>query len=182
MARTCFGPAATVPGIFRRYWTYTRGDRCRLLLGGLASVAVCAAEIAVVLIFDNLTDTVLARRQLHAFWWPAGLWLAVAAAAALAMLAGEYPTGLASERVLLRLRDSLFGQAQRLRPGFFDQRRLGDLMIRLTDDVAEIEGLVASGLTSVIASAVGVVALAGAAVWLSPERPWPPSRSRRCSG
>jgi ATP-binding cassette, subfamily B, bacterial len=32
MARTRFGPAATMPGIFRRYWTYTRGDRCRLLL------------------------------------------------------------------------------------------------------------------------------------------------------
>jgi hypothetical protein len=64
MPRHQAGPAATVPGIFRRYWRYTRGDRGRLLAGGLASAAVTAAEIAVVLIFDGITGHVLARRHL----------------------------------------------------------------------------------------------------------------------
>jgi ATP-binding cassette subfamily B protein len=70
----------------------------------------------------------------------------VTAAAAIAMFTGDYLTSLASERVLLRLRDAVFAHAQELPPDFFDKRRLGDLVVRLFDDVAIIEGLIASGL------------------------------------
>ena len=55
----------------------------------------------------------------------------MAAAAGIAIFAGDYLMSLASERVLLRLRDALFAHAQRLPPDFFDRRRLGDLMVRL---------------------------------------------------
>jgi ATP-binding cassette subfamily B protein len=168
MPRHQAGPAATVPGIFRRYWQYTRGDRGRLLAGGLASAAVTAAEIAVVLIFDSITNHVLARRHLAGFWPLAGLWLAVAAAAGLAMFAAEYLTSLASERVLLRMRDSVFAHAQRLPPGFLDRYRRGDLLTRLTEDITAIEALVSSGLAGLIASAAGLFALAAAAAWISP--------------
>jgi ATP-binding cassette subfamily B protein len=156
MPRHQAGPAATVLGIFRRYWRYTRGDRGRLLAGGLASAAVTAAEIAVVLIFDGITGHVLARRHLAGFWPLAGLWLAVAAAAGLAMFAAEYLTSLASERVLLRMRDSVFAHAQRLPPGSRDRYRRGDLLTRLTEDIVAIEALVSSGLAGLIASAARV--------------------------
>ncbi len=93
----------------------------------------------------------------------------MAAAAGIAIFAGDYLMSLASERVLLRLRDALFAHAQRLPPDFFDRRRLGDLMVRLTDDVTAIEGLVASGLVGVISSAVSVVMFAAATAYLSWE-------------
>jgi ABC-type multidrug transport system fused ATPase/permease subunit len=34
----------------------------------------------------------------------------------------------------------VFAHAQRLPPDFFDRRHLGDMMVRLTGDVAVIEG------------------------------------------
>ncbi len=159
----------TAREIFRRYGPYTRGERHRLLLGGILALVVSAAEIATVAIFDEITDRVLAVRHLAGFWVPAGLWLAVAAAAGIAMFAGDYLMSLASERVLLRLRDALFAHAQRLPPDFFDRRRLGDLMVRLTEDVAAIEGLISSGLVGVISSAASVVMFAAATAYLSWE-------------
>jgi ATP-binding cassette, subfamily B, bacterial len=80
-----------------------------------------------------------------------------------AMFADGYLTSLARERFLLRLRDSVFGHAQRLSLDFFDRQRLGDLMIRLGDDLETIEGLVCSGLAGMAGSVVSVLLFTGAA-------------------
>src|SRR6201996_3476781 len=152
---------------FRRFGPYTRGERHRLLLGGILAVVVSAAEIAAVLIFDDLTDKVLAARHMSGFWAPAGLWLAVAAVAGLAMFAGDYLTALASERIQLRLRDGLFAHAQRLPPDFFDRRRFGDQVIRFTEDVTAVEELVGSGLVGAAAAAVSTALFVAAALYLS---------------
>jgi len=152
---------------FRQFGPYTRGERHRLLLGGMLTVVVSAAEIAAVLIFDDLTDKVLAARHMAGFWGPAELWLAVAAMAALAMFSGNYLTALASERIQLRLRDGLLAHAQRLPPDFFDRLRLADQVVRFTEDVAAVEDLVGFGLVAMAAAAVGAMLFAAAAIYLS---------------
>ncbi len=161
------GPGEPVRFLFRRFWPYTRADRGRLLLAGLLAVVVTGGEIATVVIFDVITNKVLAGHHLAGFWVLAALWLGTAAAAAAAMFAGEYLSALARERFLLRLRDSVFAHAQRLSLDFFGGSRLGDLMLRLTDDLDVIESLVCSGLAAAAAAAVSVLLLAGAAVVIS---------------
>ena len=153
--------------IFSRFWPCTRGDRLRLLLAGIALITVSACEVAAVLLFDVITTRVLQDRRLAGFWAPAGAWLAAACVAALAMFAGGYLTSLAGERFMLRLRDAVFAHAQRLSPGFFAERRLGDLMVRLTGDVEVVEQLACSGLVTTACSAISVVLFAGAAVALN---------------
>jgi len=73
-------------------------------------------------------------------------------------------SGLAAGRVQLRLRDSVFSRAQRLPADYVDERRLGDLLVRLTDDVAVVENAIASGPVTLVTSAVSVVAFAAAAL------------------
>jgi ATP-binding cassette subfamily B protein len=149
---------------FGRYLAYTKGDRRRLAAGAILAVAVAGGEIGTVAIFDVITNKVLARGDLAGFWALAAEWLGIAVAAALAMFTGGYLMALARERVVLRLRDAVFGHIQRLSLDFFDRRRLGDLTIRLTGDIAEIEGVVCSGLAGAAASAVSLLLFAGAAV------------------
>jgi ATP-binding cassette, subfamily B, bacterial len=155
--------------VIRRFWPYTRGDRRRLALGGLAMLAVSGCELGTVVLFSLLTDRVLATAHPAGFWPLAGWWLAVVAVAGVAMYFAEYLTSLASERFALRLRDDLVAHAQRLPPDFFDTRNLGDLMIRLTDDVAVIEGVGSSGALGVATSAVSVILFTAAAFVVS----WP---------
>ena len=150
-------------GMFRQFWSYAKGDRRWLVLGGLCALVVSGCELGTVSVFDVITDRVLTARHLAGFWAPAGWWLAIAALAAVAMFFGEYVRSLASERFALRLRDDVFAHAQRLPPDFFDRRPLGDLMVRLTEDVSVIEGVTASGAVGVATSAVSAVAFAATA-------------------
>ena len=154
-------------GVIRRFWPYTKGDRLRLVLGGVCALAVSGCELGTVGLFGVITDRVLARGHLAGFWRLAAWWLAIVAVAAVAMFFAEYVTSLASERFALRLRDDLFGHAQRLPPDFFDRRHLGDLMIRLTEDVAVIEGITSSGVLGVATSAVSVALFMAAAIVIS---------------
>jgi ATP-binding cassette subfamily B protein len=150
--------------IFRRFWPYTRGHRGRLLAAGIFAVLVAGGEIGTVVIFDTITDKVLGRGRMAGFWPLAGAWLGIAVVTAAAMFTGGYLRSLASERFLLRLRDSVFARMQRLSPDFFGKHRLGDLMVRVTDDLEVIEELVSSRLVEAAAAAVSVAAFAAAAL------------------
>jgi ATP-binding cassette, subfamily B, bacterial len=150
--------------IFRRFWPYTRGDRSRMLAGGLFAVLVSGGEIGTVVIFEAITNRVLEQSRTADFWPLAVGWLGIAVATGAAMFTSGYLRSLASERFLLRLRDSVFAHTQQLSPDFFSKSRLGDLMVRLIDDVAVIEGVVFSGLVATATAAVSVGLFAAAAV------------------
>jgi ATP-binding cassette subfamily B protein len=152
--------------IFRNFWLYTNGDRRRLLATGICAVLVAGGEIATVMIFDAITGTVLGQAHMTRFWSLAAAWLGIAVVTGAAMFTGGYFRALASERFLLRLRDSVYARTQQLSPDFFSRHQLGDLIVRLTDDLEVIEELVASGLVEAAAAAVSVALFAGAALMI----------------
>jgi ATP-binding cassette subfamily B protein len=153
--------------MLRRFWHYTRGDRGKMALGALCTLVVSGCELGTVSLFGVLTDRVLAKGNLAEFWGLAAWWIAIVAVAAVAMFIAEYLTSLASERFALRLRDDLVANAQRLSPDFFDRRHLGDLMVRLTEDVAVIEGVASSGVLGVATSAMSALLFVAAAFIIS---------------
>ena len=157
----------SIRDILRRFWPYTHGDRGRLSLGIVLGIAVTISEIGSVIIFDIIANKVLAEHRFAGFWPLAAAWLGIAAAAACNMFAGGYLSSLARERFLLRLRDGVFAHAQQLSLDFFDRKRLGDLMVRLIEDLEVIEGVVCSGLAATVAAAFSLLLLAAAAVVIS---------------
>ena len=157
------GPAKTAWLTFRRFWPLARPDRKLLMLGGALAILAAGCEVTAVWVFGIITDNALAAKNLSAFWTPAAAWLGVAVIAAGATFVGDYVTALAGERFLFRLRNSVFAHLQRLPLDFFDNSRLGDLMIRLTDDVESIEELVASGVIRTVTNVISIVTFATAA-------------------
>ncbi|WP_433179772.1 ABC transporter ATP-binding protein [Actinoallomurus sp. CA-150999] len=151
---------------FRRFWPYTRGIRRWLVVGALLLILSAACEVVAIWLFGDITDRVLAAKDLHAFWTPALIWLEVAVLTGVATFGGSYLTALVGERFLLRLRDAVFAHIQRLSPDFLDNRRLGDLMVRLTGDIEAIEQFVASGVIQTVTAAVSAVFFAGAALYV----------------
>jgi ATP-binding cassette subfamily B protein len=163
MAMAFTAPGESLRDIFGRFWPYMRGDRCRLLAAGVSAVLISGGEIGTVVVFDAILTGVLAHEHVARLWPLAAAWLGIAAVASAAMFTASYAGSLASERFLLRLRDSVYAHSQKLSPDFFAQRRLGDLMVRMVDDVELIEQLVASGLVQAAAAAVSVLLFVGAA-------------------
>lgn len=162
-------PAVPIREIFARFWPWVRPDLRWLLLDLLLALCLPATQTVSIWLFKAMVDRVLVPRDLAAFWPLALGWLAVTAAAGLVAFCGGYVGACVGERFVLRLRTGVFRHVQSLSLDFFEGRRLGDLVSRLTGDVTSIEALVASGVTRAASYAVRVVFFAAAAFYLSWE-------------
>lgn len=149
---------------FRRFWPLARVNRFRLALAICGLVVAAACDTVAIRIFSYLTDNVLTSGELADFWAPAALWLGVAVVGSVATFTGNYLTSWVGEHFLLRLRDHVFQHAQKLSPGFYENRETGDLVTRLTGDVDAVEELMSSVPVQLINTMFSVVFFAGAAM------------------
>src|SRR3954453_8822019 len=159
-------PPVALPAIVRRFWPYARRYRRWLLLTGLFIVLDAAIETAAVWLFKLLVDEVLVPRDLHALAWIAALFVAVTIGGGLVSFADEVLSTWVSERFLLDLRTRFYAHLQRLPLDFFEGRRLGDVLSRLTSDIQAIESFVLSGVADALSYALRVAFFAGALFYL----------------
>jgi subfamily B ATP-binding cassette protein MsbA len=60
----------------------------------------------------------------------------------------RYLTSYVGQRVVTNLRDEVFQHLQRMSVGFLEEQRTGELIARITSDVAQIQVIISSGLIS----------------------------------
>ncbi|EWM11944.1 ABC transporter ATP-binding protein [Kutzneria sp. 744] len=162
-------PVLSSRAVFRRFWPLTRKDRRWLTVGAVLLIAAAACDSVAVSMFSTIVDGALKAGDLSAFWLPAGIWAGVAVLSGGLVFGGQYLTARSGERFLLRLRTKVFGHLQKLTPDFFQRRRLGDLLARLTDDIDTVERFVSSGLVQIVTALFSVVFFAGYALYLNWE-------------
>src|SRR5919107_2344005 len=165
------GPVAEAPpvpmlAIVRRFWPYARRYRPWLALTALFIVLDAALETAAVWLFKILVDEVLVPGDLHALVWVAALFVAVTVSGGLVGFADDVLSTWISERFLVDLRSRFYAHLQRLPLDFFEGRRLGDVLARLTGDIQAIESFVISGVADALSYALRVAFFVGALFWL----------------
>jgi len=165
------GPVAEAPpvalrAIARRFWPYARPYRRRLALTGVLIVLDAAIETAAVWLFKVLVDEVLVPRDTGALVWVGALFAAVTVAGGAVRFADDVLSTWISERFLLDLRGRFYAHLQRLPLDFFEGRRLGDVLSRLTTDIQAIETFVLSGVADALSYALRVLFFVGALFWL----------------
>jgi ATP-binding cassette, subfamily B, bacterial len=130
-----------VPRVAARFWPFTRGLRGRLAVSLVLVVLAPALSTASIWLFKVVVDRVVVPHDYRLFPALAGAYLGVAVLQGAVRFADQYlSTGL-SERFVLALRARVFGHLHRLDVGYFDRHPLGDLLSRLTGDIAAIEDL-----------------------------------------
>lgn len=132
-------------------------------------IVATACDTVAVAIFSSIVDKALRTGDVAAFWVPAAMWLGVAALSSVLVFFGAYLTTRSGERFLLRLRTQVFGHLHRQPPDFFERRKPGDLIARLTDDIDTVERFVSSGLVQAVTAVFGVIFFGGFAIYLSWE-------------
>jgi ATP-binding cassette, subfamily B, bacterial len=138
-ARGLTAPPLDVPALARRFWPYMRPYR-RTLAAALALVVIVPAiDTATIYTYKLLVDDVIVPQDLHALIWVGGLFAVLTILGGFASFGDDYVGTWVAEHVLLDLRIGVFAHLQRLSLDFFDRRRLGDLIARLTGDVSAIE-------------------------------------------
>ncbi|MFJ9412615.1 ABC transporter ATP-binding protein [Streptomyces sp. NPDC101227] len=144
-------PPVALREIFRRFWPYTRGGR-RWLLVILAFVVLGpVVDAAEIWLFKIVIDDMLVPRNLHLFLPVALAYLGFTFLAGVLDFTDEVTSTWVSERFLLALRSDLFRHVEGLSLGFFERRRLGDVLSRVTGDVDAVETFLLSGIVDAIA-------------------------------
>ncbi|AYN37709.1 ABC transporter ATP-binding protein [Streptomyces dangxiongensis] len=136
--------------VFRRFWPYTRGGRgwfVPVVLFSLIGPAIDAGEIW---LFKIVVDDVLVPRDLGPLLWLAPAYLGLVVGSGVLGFADDVTSTWVSERFLLTLRSAVFGHVQGLSLGFFERRRLGDVLSRVTGDVDSVETFLLSGVADAL--------------------------------
>ncbi len=152
--------------IFRRFWPYARPYRRWLALGLLLIVLVPLVDTAMIWMFKLVIDQVLVPHDFGPFAWIAAAYVGLTLVAGVLGFFDDFLANWIGERFLLDLRTRFFTHLQGLSLDFFDRRRLGDLISRLTGDIASIEAFVLSGVTDALSYVLRIVFFSAALFYL----------------
>jgi subfamily B ATP-binding cassette protein MsbA len=130
------------PGALGRLWPRIRPYRWRLLAATLCLIASAAIGLAFPQIVRGLLDAAFVRHDGALLNRIAVLLLGLFTVQAASNFAQTYLLSSTGERVVARLREELFQHLLKLSPGFFAERRTGELVSRLAADIGTIQGLV----------------------------------------
>ena len=155
-------PPIRIRTMFARFWPDTRPFRGRMLLSLLLVPVGPALATGSVYLFKVLVDDVLTPHDYQLFLPIALAYVGFAVVGGLVSFVDEYLTAWVGERFVTSLRVRLFAHLQRLSVGWFERRQVGDLISRLTGDIATIEQLVLTGVNLALTYAFQVVFFAGA--------------------
>src|SRR5262249_8432100 len=152
-------PTGRVP--VRRLVALLRPYRGRLGIAGMLLIVSSRLGLIFPLIIRSLLNTILVQRneQLLNFVVE-GLFVLFIAQALVGAVEGYLVTSV-GERLTFDLRTALFRHLQRLPLAFFDARRTGELMSRVTNDVTVLQGSLTG---NVLPIASQVVVLTGSII------------------
>ena len=162
-------PPVPVRQIFRRFWPYVRPYRPWLYLTLLFVALNPALDTATIWLYKILVDRVLTQRDFHLFIWVALIYVDLTLLQGIISFGDDYLSTWVGESFLLSLRTNFFRHLQSLSLDFFEERRLGDIISRLTSDIASIESLVLGGVASTLSYVVRLVFFAGMLFYLQWE-------------
>ena len=147
-----------------RLWQYFRGERNSLLVVMLLVLLGAVVSLMIPMLIGRAVDTldVAITGNLD----PLLLMAALLACAYLVDAVRNFAEGFimagVSQRMVKALRSALFAHLQQLPIAFFDTHTHGDLMSRLTNDIDNISGTIASSasqLLSLLVSLVGALVM-----------------------
>lgn len=136
-----------------------------VLLG--LSLAASLLVLAQPWLVKTLIDDGLLARDYTTLWHMAAIMISAGLFGTLLSGINRYLHTRLSGRILFALRDDLYRHLQQLSPGFYGQRRTGDILSRLDGDVAEIQRFAVDSLFSAVSSVIGLVGAVGLMLVLS---------------
>lgn len=143
-------PPVPLKEIFRWFWPYTKNYR-KWIVVGLIFIALKPLTLSgTVWLLQIFIDNVLDARNLGPLLWIVLLYFGLSLAGGIFSFAGTYVSNWVGQKFVLSLRKTLFEHLQSLSLHFFEGRKLGDIIARLTGDISSIERLIVTGATSAL--------------------------------
>jgi ATP-binding cassette subfamily B protein len=151
---------------YRRVTGYLRPYRGRLLLIVTVSLFSTLLGLAQPYISKLLIDEALLRRNWNALVAVALLMVVVTVLGFALNILSSYCYVQVSAAVLFDMRLAVYQHLQRLSPRFYARTRLGDIVSRLNNDIAEVQRVTADTLLALLSNVIFLAGSAAIMVWL----------------
>jgi ATP-binding cassette, subfamily B, bacterial len=159
-------PLLSIREVFECFWPYARPYRGWLAVILLFAALRPALDAATIWLYKVLVDDVLVPRDLAAFGGIAAAYLALTLLGGLVSFGDDYLSAWVREHFLLALRTRVFQHLHGLPLDFFERHPLGDLVARLTSDIAAIEGLVLGDVAAALSYLLRIMFFTAALLYL----------------
>ena len=152
----------------RRLFTYLRPYRGQMFIAVLALIGGAAVGLVFPWLMQNLVDTVLASGDVDELNRITLILIATFILRSIFYYIQNYTLAYAGERIVVDLRLAVYTHLQALSLRFFSDRRVGELISRLSSDVTLVRGALTSSVATVLSQAlafIGSLALMLALNW-----------------
>ncbi|MBK8026406.1 MAG: ATP-binding cassette domain-containing protein [Chloroflexi bacterium] len=139
-----------IPVKWRRLLGYLRPYRALMLIGFIGLLASAGLSLVFPAVIQQVVDTVLQAQNAQLLDQLVLILLGVFALQSVATLVETYFVNLVGERIVLDLRSDTYRHLQELSLSFFAERRIGELVSRLTSDVTAIRGVLTTSVNTLI--------------------------------
>ena len=157
------------PGPLRPLFERMRAYPALLWTGGVTLVLSVAAGLVFPIFVKSLLDSAFeftSAGQLDR--WAVGLVLLFLVQGALNFVQ-VWTLTVVTERVIAQLRTDLFAHLVRLSPGFFAERRSGELTSRLTSDITQLQGVMSYQMSELLRQVLYLVGGIALLVYTHPK-------------
>jgi ATP-binding cassette subfamily B protein len=141
----------------------------RLVFVLLAGVAATAFGLLQPYISKLLIDDALLKRNLRMLLIVSALMFGVTVLGFVLNIFSSYQYVRVSAGVLFDMRVALYQHLQKLSPRFWARRKLGDVVSRINNDIAEVQRVTADSLLSVLSNVVFLIGSAAIMIGLNPR-------------
>ncbi|MDZ4769048.1 MAG: ABC transporter transmembrane domain-containing protein [Chloroflexota bacterium] len=157
-----------IPVNWRRLAGYVRPYLPLMAIGFVGLLAAAGLSLVFPTVIQQVVDTVLVARDAALLDSLVLTLLGVFALQSVATLLETYFVNLVGEKIVVDIRRDAYAHLQHLSLGFFADRRIGELVSRLTSDVTAIRGVLTTSVNTLIQQSfvlIGAVLIMVALNW-----------------
>lgn len=138
------------------------------LLGFCLTVGITGLHLAPPYLSKELVDRVIIGKNLPLLWVILGFLVASYALAALFSAVRTYLMEWLGQRVMYDLRTETYDHLQQLSLGYYNKRQTGQIMSRITSDVARLQYFIAEGLQDIVMNFLTMIFIAAILLRMHP--------------
>lgn len=147
--------------LMKRLWRFVKPHWGYMAIGLLLIPLMIAFELAQPYVLKQAIDVNIAARDPDGLGLLALLYVGLVAGATLVSFGQLYALQLLGQKSMHDLRQAIYGHVITRRAAFYDRMPVGRLLTRMTSDVESINEMFASGVVTLIADLVKLVAIVG---------------------
>lgn len=138
------------PVNFRRLFAYLTPFKARMILALAALLVSSVLSLVFPVVIQRVIDSVLIAGDLHLLDQITIALLFVFFVRSISSLLETYNLNYVGERIVVNMRTQLYKHLQYLSMGFFIQRRVGELVSRLTNDVTVMRSVLTNNVNTLL--------------------------------